>query len=100
MRTQMLRGFALAAMAAGALEAQNITGTWQGTLKAGPQDLRTVIEISQENDKLKAVMRSIDQGAQPISASSVTRDGATIKLAITAIGGTYEGKLSADGNSI
>jgi uncharacterized protein (TIGR03435 family) len=89
-----------AALVAGALHAQNITGTWQGTLKAGPQELRTVYKISLENDKLKAVLYSIDQGGQPINASSITQDGSTIKIKIQQINGTYEGKLTADGNTI
>jgi uncharacterized protein (TIGR03435 family) len=50
---------------------------------------------------LKAVMYSIDQGGQPIVASSITVQGATVKFAVAAIGGTYEGKLSnTDGTAI
>ena len=89
-----------AALLASSLHAQNITGTWQGTLKAGPQDLRIVIKISLEDDKLKAVLYSIDQGGQPINANSITRDGSSIKMAVNLIGGNYDGKLSADGNAI
>jgi uncharacterized protein (TIGR03435 family) len=89
-----------ATLLASALHAQNITGTWQGTLKAGPQELRTVYKISLEDDKLKAVLYSIDQGGQPINASAITQDGSAIKIKIAQINGTYEGKLSADGNTI
>jgi uncharacterized protein (TIGR03435 family) len=90
-----------AALLAGSLHAQNITGTWQGTLKPGPRDFRIVIKFSLEDDRLKAVMYSIDQaGGQPIIANSTSRDGSTIKMTVTMIGGSYEGKLSADGNSI
>jgi uncharacterized protein (TIGR03435 family) len=95
-----LRIALFAALAAAALHAQNITGTWQGTLKAGPRELRTVYKISLEDDKLKAVMYVIDQGGQPINASSITQDGPAIKVKVAQIGGTYDGKLSADGNSI
>jgi uncharacterized protein (TIGR03435 family) len=91
---------ALAALSGGALFAQNITGTWQGTLKAGPQELRIVIKVSLDNDKLKAVTYSIDQGGQPIPVSAITKDGSAIKMTVAAINGSYEGKLSADGNSI
>jgi uncharacterized protein (TIGR03435 family) len=90
---------ALAALPGSALHAQNITGAWQGTLKAGPQELRIVIKISLEDDKPKAVMYSIDQGGQPISASAFTKDGSIIKMTIGGIG-NYEGRLSADANSI
>jgi uncharacterized protein (TIGR03435 family) len=95
-----LRLSVFAALLAGALHAQNITGTWQGTLKVGPQELRTVYKISLEDDKLKAILYVIDQGGQPINASSITQDGSTIKMKIAQISGTYEGKLSADGNTI
>jgi hypothetical protein len=64
---------ALAALPGSALQAQNITGAWQGTLKAGPQDLRIVIKISLDDDKLKAITYSIDQGAQPIPVSDYER---------------------------
>jgi uncharacterized protein (TIGR03435 family) len=95
-----LRIALFAALLVATLHAQNITGTWQGTLKAGPQELRTVYKISLENDKLKAVLYSIDQGGQPINASSITQDGSTIKIKMAQINGTYEAKLSADGDTI
>ena len=87
----------IAAMA----QSQDITGQWQGTLHAPGRDLRTVLKISKDADgKLQAVMYSIDQGAQPIKASSVSVEGSTVKYAVSAIGGSFEGKLSADGNTI
>ena len=45
-------------------------------------------------------MYSIDQGAQPIEATSVARQGSTIKVVVDAIGGTFEGKLSDDARTI
>jgi hypothetical protein len=96
-----LRILAFAGLLASALHAQNITGTWQGTLKAGPRDLRIVLKISLEDDKLKAVVYSIDlAGGQPMNANSISRDGSTINMTVTMIGGSYEGKLGADSNSI
>lgn len=99
MRTLML--FACAAIPASALLAQNVTGTWQGSLQ-GPQGpaLRVVMKISLEDDKLKAVSYSIDQNPTPIPASAITRDGSGLKIALAAIGGGWEGKISADGNSL
>jgi uncharacterized protein (TIGR03435 family) len=79
---------------------RDLAGTWQGTLHAD-KDLRTVLKISKaDNGGWKAVLYSIDQGAQPINASSITLDGSTVRYSIDLIGGTYEGKLSSDGNSI
>lgn len=82
------------------LLAQNITGTWQGSIKANPQDLRIVIKISLEDNKLNAVAYSIDEGGQPIPASTIAQDGSAIRMTIAAIGSSYEGKLSTDGNSM
>jgi uncharacterized protein (TIGR03435 family) len=100
---------AMAAMSGGAsfsqLSAQNITGTWQGALKVqtpqGSQELRTVIKISTtDNDKLAAVFYSIDQQSPAIPATTFTRNGSAVKMTITALNGTYEGKVNADGNTI
>jgi uncharacterized protein (TIGR03435 family) len=94
---------ALAAAPGGALFAQTLTGSWQGSLPgpAGRPPLRLIIKITRADDEsLKAVMYSIDQGGQPISASSATQQGSTLKIAIVAIGGNYEGKLNAEGDSI
>ncbi len=90
----------LAALSGGALLAQSLTGTWQGTLEAG-RDLRIVLKISTTAaDTLKAVMYSIDQGGQPMPAGAVTLQGSAVKISVPGIAGTYEGKLSADGTSI
>lgn len=92
---------ALFASVASFAQTPDITGQWQGTLHAPARDLRTVVKISKAPDgKLAAVMYSIDQGGQPITASSVSVDGSTVKYAVTAINGSFEGMLSADGNTI
>jgi uncharacterized protein (TIGR03435 family) len=90
----------LLALAALPLCAQNITGDWQGALKVGPQELRIVIKVTLDDDKPKAVMYSIDQGGAPINATTFTKDGSLVKFTIAVINGSYEGKLSADGNTI
>ena len=87
--------------AAPAKSDQGIVGDWQGTLHAPQKDLRTVVQITQAKPGgLKVVLRSIDQGGQPIPASSASFDGGVFKFAIEMIEGTYEGKMSSDGKSI
>jgi uncharacterized protein (TIGR03435 family) len=90
---------ALAALQGSALQAQDITGNWQGTLQAGAQKVRIVFKIALENDKLQATAYAVDQASPPI-ATTITRDGSTVKMTIPSVNGTYEGKLSGDGNSI
>ncbi|MGD1069242.1 MAG: TIGR03435 family protein [Bryobacteraceae bacterium] len=103
MKKLMLWMLALAAAPGGALFAQNIVGSWQGTLNGPPgrPGLRIVVKFSRADDeKLKAVLYSIDQGGQPINASAASLQGSTLKMSVNAIGGEYEGKVGSDGNSI
>jgi uncharacterized protein (TIGR03435 family) len=77
----------------------DISGNWQGTLQA-QRALRIILQVTKADKGWAAKMYSIDQGPQPFSATSITTDGSTVKYAVDMIGGNYEGKLSADGNSI
>jgi uncharacterized protein (TIGR03435 family) len=100
MKRLLLCMVALAGLPFNALFAQALTGAWQGTLQAG-KELRVVVRISTtDKDGLKALMYSIDQTPQPFPSSIVSLQGSTVKIVIPAIGGSYEGKLSADGNSM
>jgi len=95
--------FALAALRGSVLQGQNVqnlTGTWQGALKSPNGQLRIVVKISLADDKLRAVLYSIDQQSPPIPASTITSDGSTVKMTVAVLNGNYDGKLSADGNSI
>ena len=98
MKKLMLWMLALAGLS-GALLAQDVTGIWQGTLQAGKQELRTVVKISKADSGLKAVFYSIDQSGQGV-AGAIALQGSTVKISVPSIGGTYEGKLSADATSI
>ena len=102
MKRLMLGMTVATVMLAATLRAQEVAGTWQGSLQPpnAPNPLRLVMKITTEADQLKAVLYSIDQGAQPISAGAVTFQNSTLKVTIPAINGTYEGKMSADGKSI
>jgi len=101
MKKLMLQVLACLALFTGVLRAQDLTGTWQGTLTP-PQgkELRIVLKITKADDaKLKGVMFSIDQSAQGIPVGVVSVQGGVVKYNATGIG-TYEGKLSADSMSI
>jgi uncharacterized protein (TIGR03435 family) len=102
MKKFMLWMLALAALSGDALLAQDLTGTWQGTLTLpGGRELRTVIKVTKgDGSALRAVMFSIDQGGQSIPVNPVTIQGSTVKMSMPGIGGSYEGKLEADGDTI
>ncbi|MES2394090.1 MAG: TIGR03435 family protein [Acidobacteriota bacterium] len=97
MKKLMLWIMVSAVLAGGVLRAQDITGNWQGTLKAG-KDLRMILLITKEDDRLQARLYSIDETAQPFRVSSISQDGLTLKFAIDLNGTSYEGKVDA-GNS-
>lgn len=82
---------------------REIVGTWQGTLHVPVmnRDLRIVNKISKDDKgHLKVTNYSIDQGGQPMVATSASFEDDTLKFAIEFIQGKYEGKMSADGKSI
>ena len=104
MKRLMLCLMALVALMGVSLRAQgttDITGNWQGTLTPpNGKELRIIMALTRDDGRLKATMYSIDQGGQPIKANSTSLDGASFKFAIDMIGGTYDGRLSADGKTI
>jgi len=83
-------------------QAQDITGDWQGTLDTGMGQLRLVLHITKGADgALKATLDSIDQpGANGIPVNSVTLKDSKLNLDVTAVHGTYEGKVAADAKTI
>ncbi|MBZ5577256.1 MAG: TIGR03435 family protein [Acidobacteriia bacterium] len=100
MKMPTLLMIAVAALPGSGALAQDITGTWQGTVVAG-RELRTVVKIAKTpGGLLSATLYSIDQPAPPIPVTSVTFQGSVLRFTVAAIGGTYEGKLSGDGNTI
>lgn len=87
----------------GPLCAQGITGDWQGTLKAG--EMRVIIRISKQLDgSLEARLIRADQNPPDWGAgnraNSVSLEGSDFKFAFNSPKVSYEGKLSASGNSI
>jgi len=93
-----------ALLLSGSLFAQSLTGIWQGTLLA-PQapggESRIAIKVSTTSSKsLSVVMYGIDQAVPPITANAVSLEGSAVRISIIAIGVTFEGKLSDDGNAM
>ena len=78
----------------------DISGDWQGTLQLPNRSLRIVEKISKADKGWAVKMYSIDQGGQGFNGSSVVLDGSAFKFTIDLIGGTFQGTVSADGNSI
>jgi non-heme chloroperoxidase len=84
----------------GALHAQEISGKWQGTLQ-NDSKLRLILQIEKGDDgTLKAHMYSVDQTPEPVSTTTLSFVGSTLKFTIAAFHVSYEGTLSADGKTI
>ena len=101
MKKLMLCLVALAMLAASpALRAQDITGNWQGTIKAGGKDVRIVVKIAKADKAWTATLFNADQASQSLNASSVSLDGSTFKFKVDLMSANYEGKLDANGKSM
>src|SRR5215471_18460777 len=77
----------------------SLAGDWSGTLDAG-EKLRLVFHISATTGGIKATLDSLDQNARGIPIAGVTQEGSTIRMDVSMVGGHFEGKLAADGNTI
>src|SRR5438067_1361353 len=90
-------------LSAGALPAQNLVGNWQGTLGAPPNALRLLLRVARaDSGGLSASLVSLDQGGfdNPIPVDSVVLRDSTLALFISAVNGTYRGKLTGHGSTI
>ena len=74
----------------------DIDGTWMGTLDVGMSKLRVVFHLTNTEDGLTATLDSPDQNAKGLPVTSVTRDGALLKIEVKSIGGRFEGKIASD----
>lgn len=87
-------------------EKGDMAGVWQGTLSwpaNGNQpagSLRIVLKVAKGDKGWTALNYSIDQNPRPMSTTGVTLEGSTFKFAVPSVNGTYEGEVSADGNTI
>lgn len=82
-----------------AAKPSDIDGAWMGTLDMGAK-LRVVFHFVNTDDGLMATLDSPDQGANGIPVTTVTRQGASLKLEVKGIGGLFEGKIGSDLSTI
>ncbi|MDE2981618.1 MAG: alpha/beta fold hydrolase [Gemmatimonadota bacterium] len=84
----------------GTTDPSEFVGNWVGSLSVGTVQLRMRFEIGESGGELTANVFSVDQGNAQVPVESVTLTGATVAIAMPIAGATFEGTLSADGNSI
>jgi uncharacterized protein len=81
--------------------ALTLDGTWAGTLQAGDTVLHLILHVAKgDRDSLRGTLDSPDQGVYGIEAASLLRTGSTINLEVPSVSAAYEGKISADYESI
>jgi len=73
------------------LNAQDIAGSWLGTIPAGGTNLRLVFNISKTNAGYSSTFDSPDQKAFGIGCSKTTLAKDSLHIEIAAIGGFYNG---------
>jgi uncharacterized protein (TIGR03435 family) len=81
-----------------AASAQDVTGTWQGTVQIQGRDMRLVFKIANDGG-LKATVYNIDQPGPPLPGT-VALQGTAVKIALPGVNGNYDGRLAADGGSM
>lgn len=95
-----MKSFLLLVALPGAILGQALEGTWQGTLTPVPnREIRIAFQITNDGSAYRGLYYNIAAGRQ-FNLGAVTLQGNTIKIVIPGMGGTYEGKFEADGNSI
>jgi uncharacterized protein (TIGR03435 family) len=84
------------------IERSGIAGTWQGTEHTPERgDLRVVLKIAKdEKGALSATLYSLDQTELPPASGSPRFQEGKLRLVTDFPGLTYEGTMSADGNSM
>lgn len=81
--------------------AESGVGIWEGTLDVGVAKLRLAFHFERDADgNWTGKMDSPDQGALGMKLDAVTWKDDAVETAMKAIGGTYKGKLEADGRTL
>jgi len=89
---------AMAFFATGQAMAQDITGSWMGTISVASVNLHLVFNITKTADGYSANFDSPDQKAFGIACSKTTLKGDSIDISIAAIGGGYKGLWDGKGD--
>ena len=99
----MTTRFAFAALAlftASAAYSQDLAGDWQGTLKAGPTELRLVFRLSKRESGWQGALDSIDQNANGLRLDAIKWKAPKLSFAVPSVRGLYDGKFNAAGTAI
>ena len=78
-----------------------VQGNWLGTLDTRPVKLRIALKVTKATDgSLTARLDSLDQGAMDLPIATIRQSGLAVAFELEAIGGSYEGTLTANGSEL
>ncbi|WP_316812548.1 alpha/beta hydrolase family protein [Pedobacter heparinus] len=80
--------------------AQEMTGTWYGTLDTKGSKLRIVFHVSKTGDAYTTTMDSPDQGVSGIATDKTTIQGKQLTISAAEFGLTYTGSYVPDSSKI
>lgn len=88
-------------LAASKQAAEKLAGIWNGTLAAGPANLRLRIKIARSSTgAASGTLDSLDQGAKDIPLSAITYKDSAVRFEARGLGAFYEGTLAPGGDSL
>lgn len=96
----MINAIAIAAIAAVPAAPQvqpGLAGAWEGRVAVGGQSIRVVFHIGADGT---TTVDSPDQGGFGIPAEAPAVEAGVVRIAVPAIGGRFEGRLSEDGATL
>jgi len=92
---------AVAKAAANSGEIQVLEGVWEGVLDANGTQLHLRFNFTKNADgSMTGTLDSIDQGANGIPITTITRVGDSVRLDVKAVGGSYEATLNKEASTL
>lgn len=82
------------------LQAQDVTGTWNGTLEVQGMKLRIVFHVEKNENAYSTKMDSPDQGAKGIPTDQTTFVDNKLTVKASALGMTYEGTFNQEKSTL
>jgi uncharacterized protein len=98
MRLSVLLATAL--VCASAQRTPDLSGTWLGTLEAGPMKLRLALHIERAEGGFKGTMDSLDQGANGIPLADIATEASNAMFRVPKVGGSYKGDVNGESTQI
>lgn len=101
MRRYIYLVFLFTLLGSGSLRSQEVASTWQGSFLSVTGPHRAVLQIfKNEKDGRRTGSFFVDYFPDWLDVNSLVLDGSHLKISINQGRGSYEGKISADGDTV